>query len=289
MLAPLVVLAVLFAAIAIPAGIGGALVFLVGASVGSFLNVCILRWPAEESVVRPRSRCPSCGAGLAWYDNIPVASWMALRARCRGCAAPISAMYPAIEAATGVLWLLAFANFLPFMALRVAVVGTILLGIAITDLRSYVIPDGFTVTGLAFVAATSVAGVFVDQQFPFAGPLDALFGACVGAGAITIVGWLGEVALRKEAMGFGDATLMAVAGAAVGPGRALLTILIAAAIGAAVFVFMVMPVGWLRARNRGEPFETPLVPFGVFLAPATAVALLWGDALLGWYVGRLTG
>lgn len=289
MIAPLVVLAVLLTAIAVPIGVSCAFMFLVGASIGSFLNVCILRWPADESVVRPRSRCPSCGRGLAWYDNIPVASWIALRARCRGCATPISAMYPAVEAATGIIWVLAFLMAPAFTALRLAVVGTVLLGIAITDFRSYVIPDGFTVTGLAFVAATSVVGVFVGEQYPFAGPLDALFGACVGAGAITIVGWLGEVALRKEAMGFGDATLMAVAGAAVGPGRALLIILLAAAIGAAVFVFVVMPIGWLRARSRGESFETPLVPFGVFLAPATAVALLWGNALLGWYVGRLTG
>ena len=90
-------------------------------------------------------------------------------------------------------------------------------------------------------------------------------------------------------MGFGDSTLMAMAGAALGPGRALLTILMAAALGAAVFVLVVLPVGRLRARARGNAFETPLVPFGVFLAPAAAAALLWGDAILVWYLGRLTG
>ena len=95
--------------------------------------------------------------------------------------------------------------------------------------------------------------------------------------------------LGPAAMGFGDSTLMAMAGAALGPGRALLTVLLAAALGAAVFLLAVMPVGWWRARARGVPFETPLVPFGVFLAPASVVALLWGDALLGWYIGRLTG
>lgn len=265
------------------------IVFFVGASIGSFLNVCILRWPAGASVVRPRSKCPRCDKGLAWYDNIPVVSWLVLRARCRNCREPISAMYPAIEALTGALWVAAFIWDGPtILAIRVAVFVTILLGIAVTDLREYVIPDGFTVTGLLFVGLGSIVGAFTGEQFPFASPLDALFGACVGAGAITIVGWLGEVALKKEAMGFGDSTLMAMAGAALGPGRALLTVLLAAALGAAVFLLIVIPIGWWRARGKGKEFETPLVPFGVFLAPAAAVALLWGDALLGWYIGRLT-
>ncbi|HVZ48884.1 MAG TPA: prepilin peptidase [Gemmatimonadaceae bacterium] len=266
------------------------LVFFVGASLGSFLNVCILRWPAEQSVVRPRSRCPGCGNTLAWYDNVPVVSWIVLRAKCRSCGQPISAMYPVVEAATGAIWLASLSSVGPtFLAVRIAVFVTILLGIAITDFRDYVIPDGFTVTGLGFVALASVVGVFTGDQFPFSGPVNALFGACVGAGAITIIGWLGEVALKKEAMGFGDSTLMAMAGAALGPGRALLTILLGAAIGAVAFVALVIPIGWWRARRRGEPFETPLVPFGVFLAPATVVALLWGDAFISWYVGRLTG
>lgn len=270
--------------------ITAALVFFIGASIGSFLNVCILRWPAGESVVRPRSRCPNCGTALAWYDNIPVLSWLALRARCRLCGTPISWLYPLVEAATGAIWLAAWVMAGPaFMAVRLAVFVSILLAIAVTDLRSYVIPDGFTVTGLGFVGLTSVAGAFTGSQYPFASPIDALFGACVGAGAITIVGWLGEVALKKEAMGFGDSTLMAMAGAALGSGRALLTVLLAAALGAAAFVLFVIPIGRLRARARGVPFETPLVPFGVFLAPAAVVALLWGDALLGWYIGRLTG
>ena len=267
-----------------------AFAFFVGACIGSFLNVCILRWPAGESVVKPRSKCPRCGNGLAWYDNIPVASWLVLRAKCRNCGLPISALYPSVEAATGIIWVAAVYFAGPtFMALRLAIFVTILLGIAVTDLREYVIPDGFTVTGLLFVIGASLVGVITGGDYPFSGPLDALFGACVGAGAITIVGWLGEVALKKEAMGFGDSTLMAMSGAALGPGRALLTVLLAAALGAALFLLVVIPIGWLRARAKKVPFETPLVPFGVFLAPATLVALLWGDALLGWYIGRLTG
>ena len=264
--------------------------FMLGACVGSFLNVCILRWPANASVVRPRSSCPRCSQGLAWYDNIPVLSWFVLRARCRNCREPIAALYPIVEALTGLIWVLALVYAGPsFMALRLAVFATILLGVAITDFRDYVIPDGFTVTGLLFLGVASVIGAWTGSAFPFADPVDALFGACVGAGAITIVGWLGEVALKKEAMGFGDSTLMAMAGAALGPGRALLTVLIAAILGAVIFVGFVIPIGWWRARARGVPFETPLVPFGVFLAPAAVLALIWGDAVLGWYIGRLTG
>jgi leader peptidase (prepilin peptidase)/N-methyltransferase len=100
---------------------------------------------------------------------------------------------------------------------------------------------------------------------------------------------LGEVALKKEAMGQGDVTLMAFVGAMVGPARGLLTVFVAAAIASAVFVFLVAPIGWLRARAKGEAFELPLVPFGVFLAPAGLLTLLWGNALITWYLGTLQG
>ncbi|MFI5244584.1 MAG: prepilin peptidase [Gemmatimonadales bacterium] len=265
-------------------------VFFVGASVGSFLNVCIARWPAEESVVRPRSRCPRCGTMIAWYDNVPLLSWILLRAKCRSCGQPISAIYPVVEASIGVVWVAAVWTFAsPFVAVRVAVFATILAGIAVTDAKHYLIPDGFTLTGLLFGVAGSLVGAWLGEQGPFAGPADALFGACVGAGAITIIGWLGEVALKKEAMGFGDTTLMAMVGAALGPGRALLTIFTAALLAAVVFLVGVYPVVWLRGRRRGEPFQVPLVPFGVFLAPAALLILLFGDALIGWYLGRMVG
>jgi len=266
------------------------LVFFVGASVGSFLNVCIARWPAEQSVVRPRSRCPRCGAGIAWYDNVPVVSWIVLRARCRNCGLPISSIYPIIEAAVGVGWVTSVWWFGPGLtALRVAIFATILLGIAVTDARHYLIPDGFTITGLVIGVAFSLVGAYLGVQEPFAAPSDALFGACVGAGAVTIIGWLGEVWLKKEAMGFGDSTLMAMVGAALGPGRSLLTIFVGAFLAAAVFVLAVYPIGWLRSRARGEAFEAPLVPFGVFLAPAALFTLLFGSPLIGWYIDRVIG
>jgi leader peptidase (prepilin peptidase)/N-methyltransferase len=271
--------------------------FALGACVGSFLNVCISRWPLELSVVSPRSRCPRCESAIAWYDNIPIVSWLVLRGKCRGCALPISVMYPLVELAVASGWLAAFYVYGPtFTALRVAVFGTILAGIAVTDARHYLIPDGFTVFGLVWVMVTAVVGGFLGEISAFATPYDALIGACAGAGAIAIVGWLGEAVLKKEAMGFGDVTLMAVVGAAVGPGRALLTIFLGAAIGAVVFLFVVYPITRLRGRPRAEQIEMqlgedkaalPLVPFGVFLAPAAFVALVWGDDLILWYLTRV--
>ena len=272
--------------------------FVFGACVGSFLNVCISRWPHDLSVVRPPSRCPRCERPIRWYENIPLASWVALRARCRGCGLPISAIYPLVELVVGLLWLASFASFgLSLEALRVAVFGTVLLGIAITDAKHYVIPDGFTVFGLVWLLGTAFVGAWYGDTRTFAGPYDALIGACAGAGAIAIAGWLGEVALKKEAMGFGDVTLMAMVGAALGPGRALLTVFVGALLGAVVFITVVLPVAWLR-RGRAatesdqlalplagpEPFEPPLVPFGVFLAPAALLTLLWGYAMVARYL-----
>lgn len=256
---------------------------LLGLLIGSFLNVCIARLPKNESVIRPPSHCPNCQRPIRWYENIPVVSWLVLRAKCAGCGQPISWQYPLVELTTGVIWAMSFAAFPPFAAVRVAVFVTVLLGIAITDYRHYLIPDGFTVFGLGWCLATAFAGALVGDPGPFAGPYDALIGACVGAGAIAIAGWLGEVALGKEAMGFGDVTLMAVVGAALGPGRALATIFVGALLGAIVFLLVVYPFLWLRARQRGEPFAPPLVPFGVFLAPAAVITLLWGNDFLRWY------
>jgi leader peptidase (prepilin peptidase) / N-methyltransferase len=272
----------------LPAWLWWGLIFVLGAVIGSFLNVCIARWPMELSVVAPRSRCPRCQRQISWYENIPLGSWVALGGRCRSCKLPISVQYPAVELLIALGWLAAFTAIAsPLTALRVAVFGTILAGVAITDLQYYLIPDGFTVFGLVWVCVTSVAGVLLRDGGGFANPYDAMIGACVGAGAISIIGWLGEVVLKKEAMGFGDVTLMAVVGAAVGPGRTLLTVFIGAALGAIAFLLFVMPYTWYRSRQKQVPFEPPLVPFGVFLAPAALVALLWGYRLIAWYLGRV--
>lgn len=262
--------------------------FVTGALIGSFLNVCVSRWPKELSVVSPRSRCPRCAHEIAWFENVPMISWLALRARCRGCHERISAMYPLVELIVGLGWLAAVVAYGPGLtALRVAVFGTILLGVVLTDAMEYVIPDGFTAFGLVWALVMAVLAVFVGETSPFASLYDALVGACAAAGAIAIAGWLGEMTLKKEAMGFGDVTLMAMVGAHLGVGRSLLTIFFGAALGAVGFLVVVFPIAWVRSKRAGTEFEPPLVPFGVFLAPAAMVALLWGGALVNWYRGLM--
>jgi len=277
----------------------GIYVFAIGACIGSFLNVCIGRWPEGLSVVKPRSRCPKCGHQIKATENIPLVSWLLLRGRCSGCGERISIQYPIVELLVGLIWLAAFLQFgMSFTAFRVAVLATVLLGISITDAKHFLIPDGFTVFGLFFVLLSSFVALYLGESYPFAGPWDAVIGMCVGAGAISIVGWLGEVWLKRPAMGFGDVTLMAVVGAAVGPTRALLTIFIGAVLAPIVLLGVVYPLSARGLADDAGQTELALeasagwrkreLPFGVFLAPAALIALLWGDTIIAWYL-RISG
>jgi leader peptidase (prepilin peptidase) / N-methyltransferase len=277
----------------------GIYVFVIGACIGSFLNVCIGRWPEGLSVVKPRSRCPKCGHQIKATENIPLVSWMLLRGRCSSCGERISIQYPIVELLVGLLWLAAFLEFgMSFTAFRVAVLATVLLGISITDAKYFLIPDGFTVFGVFFVLLTSFAALYLGESYPFAGPWEAFMGMCVGAGAISIVGWLGEVWLKRPAMGFGDVTLMAVVGAGVGPTRALLTIFIGAVLAPIVLLGVVYPLSARGLADDAGQTELALetsgqwrkreLPFGVFLAPAALIALLWGDTIIAWYL-RISG
>ncbi|MFN2637093.1 MAG: A24 family peptidase [Gemmatimonadaceae bacterium] len=277
----------------------GIYVFAVGAALGSFLNVCIGRWPDGLSVIRPRSRCPKCGHQIRAIENIPIVSWLFLRGRCSACGERISVQYPIVEALVGLIWLGSYLDLgMSFSAFRLAVFATVMLGIAITDAKHFLIPDGFTVFGLLFVLVTVFVALYLGDLFPFAGPWDAILGMCVGAGAISIVGWLGEVWLKRPAMGFGDVTLMAVVGAAVGPTRALLTIFIGAVLAPIALLAVVYPLsarGFADDRGQTEleleksgGWRKKELPFGVFLAPAALVALLFGDAIIGWYL-RISG
>ena len=271
------------------------LVFLIGASFGSFLNVCIGRWPEGLSVVKPRSRCPKCGHQITASEYIPILSWLLLRGRCSGCGQPISIQYPIVEALIGFVWLGAYLEFGPtFTAFRVAVFATVLIGIAITDAKFFLIPDGFTVFGVFFVLVSALVALYLGEAEPFARPWEAILGMCVGAGAISIVGWLGEVWLKRPAMGFGDVTLMAVVGAAVGPGRSFLTIFIAAVLAPIILLGIVYPLSSRGladdkgqtelALEAGGGWRKRELPFGVFLAPAALIALLFGNAIIDWYL-----
>jgi leader peptidase (prepilin peptidase) / N-methyltransferase len=242
---------------------------VVGAVFGSFLNVCILRWGAEpkQSVVSPPSRCPRCGAGVAWHDNVPVLSWLLLRGRCRSCGEPISIQYPLVELATGLIWaLMAWQSGLTLEALRGAVLGTTLLGIALTDARAYIIPDEFTWGGLALGLLFALGGGV--QAFG-----QALLGASVGFGILWLVGAAGGWVLKQDAMGGGDIKMMAMVGAFLGWQGVLLTIFLGALLGSLIFV----PLA-LAGRKQ-------LVPFGIFLAVGAGAAYLFGPALFAWYLG----
>lgn len=246
---------------------------LLGAVIGSFLNVCILRWGAEpkQSIVRPASHCPKCGRGLRWFDNIPIVSWLVLRGRCRGCGEPISVQYPLIELATALLWaFMAWRYGFGLEALRAAVFGTLLLGIALTDARAYIIPDEFSLGGLGLGV---VFALLAGRQ-----PLGtALLGAAVGFALLWLVAVLGEWMFKQEAMGGGDIKMMAMVGAFLGWQGTLLTVFLGALIGSLVFV----PLSLVGRKQ--------LVPFGVFLAIGAAATYLVGPAILSWYgdyVGR---
>jgi leader peptidase (prepilin peptidase)/N-methyltransferase len=217
---------------------------LLGAVLGSFLNVCILRWGAEpkQSVVRPPSRCPKCGRGLRWYDNIPIVSWLLLRGRCRGCREPISAQYPLIELGTALIWaFMAWRFGFGLEALKGAVFATILLGIAMTDARAYIIPHEFsiggTVIGVAFGAALG-AGL--------PGVWEALLGACFGAGLVLLVGEVSEMLAGQEAMGGGDCALLGMVGAFYG-WEAVVPVV---GVGAAISVVLYF-LASLRPRTAG--------------------------------------
>jgi leader peptidase (prepilin peptidase)/N-methyltransferase len=277
----------------------GLYVFVVGAAMGSFLNVCIGRWPEGLSVVKPRSRCPKCGHQIKASENIPILSWLMLRGRCSGCREPISVQYPLVELLVGLMWLAAYYRFgMTITAFRVAVFATVLLGISITDAKHFLIPDGFTVFGLLFILVTAFVALFFGEAEPFVRPWDAILGMFVGAGAISVAGWLGEVWLKRPAMGFGDVTLMAVVGAAVGPARALLTVFIGAAIAPIILLGIVYPLSSRGladdkgqtelALESGGSWKRRELPFGVFLAPAALIALLFGDTLIEWYL-RISG
>jgi len=239
-------------------------VAIVGLCVGSFLNVCILRLPHEQSLISPPSSCPQCKNRIAWYDNLPIVSWLVLRSKCRHCGAAISLQYPLIEALVGALWLGAYLAWGPSVhGLAGAVLGTILLGIGITDARHYIIPDEFTWGGLGLGLALSLVGGW--QGF-----LQAVLGAAAGFGLLYIVGIAGRWMFSEEAMGGGDIKMMAMVGAFVGWKGVLLTIFAGALLGTLIFV----PLSLRKKR---------LVPFGVFLAVGAAVAFAWGDQIIEWY------
>jgi leader peptidase (prepilin peptidase)/N-methyltransferase len=244
---------------------------LLGAAVGSFLNVCVYRWPAEKSVVRPRSACPGCAQPLSWYDNIPIFSYLWLRGRCRNCGMIISAQYPAVELVCALIWLGAAVRFgASIEAVHSALFLTILLGIALTDAKEMVIPDQFSLGGAA--AGLLLAAVPGDISL-----IAALIGAAGGYIGFWLIKLAAEKLLRKPALGVGDIHMMAMVGAFLGIEGVFITMLLGSLAGLLIGV----PVLWARGKLA---LLGSYLPLGVFLAIGAAIAHAWGSLLLGWYL-----
>jgi leader peptidase (prepilin peptidase)/N-methyltransferase len=211
---------------------------VVGACVGSFLNVVIWRLPRREGVARGRSRCPRCGHGIRWHDNVPVLSWLWLRARCRDCKGTISPRYPIVEALTAALFALVASRFpLPEHLARAGVAALVvaaLVAVAFIDADHRIIPDAITKPGVVvgLLASFVLAGLRPASMFPeianrhLAALLQAGLGAAAGALSLLAVRWAGWLLLRKEAMGLGDVKLLAMAGAFTAPFDVLMVILV---------------------------------------------------------------
>jgi len=266
---------------------------LFGLVIGSFLNVSIHRIPRGQSVVRPRSSCPHCGRPIAFYDNIPLLSYLILRGRCRHCDASISPQYPVVEALNALLWLLCVVHFgMTLSTLLYAVFTSAMLALAFIDATHRILPHGITFGGLALGLATApwqmlhqaqeqqlaIANFFALFSVRLEHPwliswLDSLLGMVCGAGMLLVVA-VGYYLVRKEeGMGHGDIVMMGFVGAVLGPQLAFLTILLGSFAGAVVGILLIH-------RTRDSKYQ---IPFGTFLGMAAVVVLFWGNAILHWY------
>jgi len=299
-----------------------AAIFWLGLALGSFLNVCIYRWPRGMSVVLPSSKCPKCNTPIKFYDNIPVLGWLLLRGRCRTCRAPISPRYLVVELLTAVLFLTCYAKFgLTLAALKCCVLGVLLLGLIFTDAETKLLPDKLTLPGLALgfvfslivpvndLASQLLPGVIsVPSSSEISWRVFSLLDACLGAavGASFIYG-AGAIYLHwrgVEGMGFGDVKLMAMIGSFLGIRLTILT-LFAATLTGSIFGLGTVVVVWIKrmrrrmvrhhetvaiARRRAWEsarmvYRYYQIPFGVFLGSMALVAFFFGNQFLHWYWG----
>jgi len=248
--------------------------FVYGCMYGSFLNVVVHRLPKGRSIVRPRSRCPRCGASIAWYDNVPILSWLVLRGRCRACRRPISPRYPLVEAATGLLAAGLARRWPGLLAWEVAaaIACGALLAVALIDWETFLIPDELS---LGLVAAGALAAP-VNPYFAQGGWGLAVWWSARGALSGLAMGWVlaaaGEAALKKEALGWGDVKLLAGIGAWTGAVGAFDSLMLGSVVGS-IYAVRLLLTG--RAR-RSDP-----IPFGPFLA-AGAVFGFFRLLPLGW-------
>lgn len=268
-------------------------VFLFGLVIGSFLNVCILRIPAEKSIVLPASSCTKCGKAIAPHDNIPVLSWVFLGGKCRHCKTKISAMYPAVELLSGLLFLASYFAFGPTVdALKWAVFAALLVVLTITDLRERILPDEVNFFGLGAGLLFSFFTKSLDgtaqwlaaRWFDYPPPqialsfADAALGAVAGSGLLWLVAE-GYFRLRgREGMGLGDVKMMAAVGAFLGLKRTMLTVLVGSLLGSIIGIFLI------AISKKDRDYE---LPFGTFLGAGALLVVFFGTPALHWYESLL--
>ncbi|MFH0840340.1 MAG: prepilin peptidase [Candidatus Omnitrophota bacterium] len=245
-------------------------IFMMGSVVGSFLNVCIHRLPRSESIVYPPSHCVNCNNRLRWYDNIPFLSYIFLRGRCRFCARTISPRYFIVELATAFLFLAFFISFgLSAKFILMAALASMLVAATFIDFDFQIIPDSITVSGM-------IAGIIAAYIFPSLlgevsrqkALIDSLLGVLAGGGSIYLIGVLGTIAFKKDAMGGGDVKLMAMIGAFLGWKMALLVFFIAPFFGAFVGII-------LKTKYKIET-----IPYGPYISLAAIIVIFWGNKIL---------
>lgn len=253
------------------------LAFFFGLLIGSFLNVCIYRWPRDLSVVRPRSHCPVCEKTIAWYDNVPLLSYAVLGGKCRHCGERIPFRYPIVELLTGILFFAFIWIFGPTLAgIKMCVFGAILVALIFTDLEELILPDELTLGGIAtglvfaiFVPVPESIGGFLllilgmDTAPRVQWIVDAVVGAAIPSFILWSAGWLYLRIRHKEGLGLGDVKLIAMVGSFLGFGGALYTLILGSVAGS------VIGYGYIRLTGK-DPASYEL-PFGTFLGAAAVV------------------
>ncbi len=247
--------------------IGLALAALLGLVVGSFLNVCIHRLPAGESLAWPASRCPHCRTPLRVYDNIPVLSYLALRGRCRSCGEPIAPRYPLVEVLTAGLFVASYALFDGALLAQRILFGCAMVVLFFVDFEHYRLPNEITLPGIALGFASSF--------FLPPGWVDSLLGILIGGGGLWLLGWIWLVLRKEEGMGFGDVKMLAMIGAFLGWKVMLATLFFSTILGSMLGLGLI-------ALQKGN-MKTAL-PFGCFLAIGGLLGSIVGDDVVRWYL-----
>jgi leader peptidase (prepilin peptidase)/N-methyltransferase len=253
-------------------------VFILGAIIGSFLNVCIYRVPRNESIVRPASRCTSCGRPVRFYDNIPVLSYIFLLGKCRYCKAKFSLRYPLIELLNAVLYVLVLRRFgmdSPGVLAVYFVFVSVLLIIFFIDLDYQIIPNSITMPGIPLAIVLGSA-ILPDPFYgnELLGPRGALAGFAAGGGFFYLVAILGKAVFKKDAMGGGDIKMMAMVGGLLGWKGVLLTTFMGSLSGSVIGISLIL----LKGREWGSR-----IPFGPYLAIGALISLICGRDILRWY------